>query len=399
MQFVATTATKKIAALHRRIRIVCGGTSASKTISILLVLIDLCQTDQEPTTTSVVSESLPHLKKGAEKDFKDIMQGQGYWDEARWNATDHVYEFETGSRMEFFGADQASKVRGPRRDRLFVNECNNIPWETFDQLEVRTKEFAIVDYNPVAEFWVDTSEELAARADEIERITLTYLDNEALAPAIVKSIEAHKINPAWWRVYGLGQLGDVSERVYKNWKIIDEVPEEAKLVRRGLDFGYTTDPTAATDVYRWNGAIVLDEVLYQYGMRNREIAETLKQLEPVLTIGDSAELKSIDEIRLHGINIVPCRKGPGSVRRGIDYVQDQVIYVTKRSVNLLREYRRYLWIVDKNTGKPVSPNTPQDFDNHAMDTVRYALDSLAPIEKEARRRPAATKITYYRKKY
>jgi phage terminase large subunit len=385
--------------VRARIRVVCGGTSASKTVSIMLCLIDLAQSDKEPTTTSVVSESLPHLKKGAIKDFKDIMQSRGYWNEDRWNATDCVYLFETGSRMEFFGANQATKVRGPRRDRLFMNECNNIEYATFDQLEVRTKEFTFLDYNPVTEFWVDTELGERAAAGEVEKITLTYLDNEALAPAIVRSIESHRNNPAWWKVYGLGQLGEVSGRIYTGWKVIEEIPHEARLERRGLDFGFTNDPSAAIDIYRYNGGFILDEVFYQYGMSNRTIGETLKNRERVLTIGDSAEPKSIDEVRLYGVNIIGADKGPGSVRRGIQFVQDQRISITARSVDTLKEYRGYLWIVDKATGK--STNDPMEFNDHAMSAIRYGMASFRPVERQKReppRRPPRT-VSYFRRKF
>ena len=151
--FQLTTATKKLAKLKKRIRLVPGGTSAGKTISIEQLLIDDAQSDKTPTLTSIVSESFPHLKRGAIRDFLNIMQEHGYYDDTRWNKTDYVYTFETGSRIEFFSADQPAKVRGPRRDRLFINEGNNVPYETWDQLLVRTKEYAWCDWNPTNEFW------------------------------------------------------------------------------------------------------------------------------------------------------------------------------------------------------------------------------------------------------
>src|SRR3990167_7674749 len=154
--YQVTTATHKVLKLNKRIRVVQGGTGASKTVSIILYLIALAQSDKKPTLTSIVSESLPHLKKGAMLDFLNILQTHDYFVDARWNKSDFVYTFETGSKIEFFSIDQPRKVRGPRRDRLFINEANNTPLESFDQLEIRTNEFVFLDYNPTNEFWVMT---------------------------------------------------------------------------------------------------------------------------------------------------------------------------------------------------------------------------------------------------
>jgi len=158
--------------------------------------------------------------------------------------------------------------------------------------------------------------------------------------------------------------------------VIDEVPRHARLERRGLDFGYSIDPTAVIDIYYYDGGYVLDEILYQRGMSNKQIADTLlNQEQQVLTIADSAEPKSIDEIRTNGINIIPCEKGADSVRNGIQLVQDQRISVTKRSTNLIKEYRNYMWKRDKD-GNIISPNVPEDIWNHALDATRYGLVSL-----------------------
>src|SRR3990167_10711970 len=156
MPYVITTATRKIAGMKKRIRALPGGTSAGKTIGVLENLIDNAQVDAKPTLSSVVSESIPHLKKGCIRDFKNIMKEQGYWREKRWYETDKTYTFETGSQMEFFGADQAEKLRGGRRDRLFINEANNISFNAFEELEVRTKEYVFLDWNPTNEFWYYT---------------------------------------------------------------------------------------------------------------------------------------------------------------------------------------------------------------------------------------------------
>ena len=381
-----TTATKKIKNLTSRIRAISGGTSASKTISILLYLIAKAQTDTKPTLTSIVSESFPHLKRGVMRDFLLILQEHNYYDDNRWNRSDYTYTFETGSKIEFFSADQPSKVRGPRRDRLFINEANNIPYEAFDQLEIRTKDFVFLDWNPTNEFWF--YDELEGR-DDVEFIILTYKDNEALDKEIIKSIEQHRNNKQWWRVYGEGRLGEVEGKIYKGWKIIDDIPDSARLEKRGLDFGYSNDPTGIVDVYKYNNAYVLDELLYKTGMKNKQIADVLNAQEDtsIMTVADSAEPKSIDEIKDYGVNIVGAIKGPGSVSKGIDYVQSQQILITKRSINLIKAYRNYMWKIDKE-GKVL--NEPDHFLSDLMDATRYALNSFSVKKRKkhtiARRR-------------
>jgi phage terminase large subunit len=375
MQFQITTATNKLLDLRKRIRGVSGGTSASKTISILLWLID-CAQSHDDQMISVVSETLPHLKRGAIRDFTNIMEDRRYWKPARWNKSDFTYTFETGSRIEFFSADQPGKVRGPRRDVLFINEANNIPLETFEQLEVRTRKVIWLDWNPVAEFWWYT-DIIPNELMDVDFITLTYLDNEGLEQSIIESIESRKGNKNWWQVYGLGQLGEAEGRIFTDWQLIDEIPHEAKLERYGLDFGYSNDPTALVGVYRYNNGLILDEVAYQKKLLNSDIAGILSNVPRALVIADSAEPKSIDELKTHAISVLASTKGQGSVLQGIQAVQDQRISVTKRSINLIKEYRNYLWETDKE-GKII--NEPSPILNHAMDALRYAIASLAPKE-------------------
>jgi len=318
---------------------------------------------------SVVSETFPHLKRGVMRDFQNIMTDHGYWDPKRWNKTDSIYTFETGTKLEFFSADQPDKVRGPRRDVLYINECNNVPYETFVQLEVRTRKIIWLDWNPVAEFWfyTEVKDKLAN-----DFITLTYLDNEALDTSIVRAIEAKKDNKNWWQVYGLGQLGEAEGRIYTDWRQLEEMPHEVRLERYGLDFGYANDPTAIVAIYYYNGGYILDEVTYQKGLSNKAIADILGNQEPALVLADAAEPKSIDEIKSYGINILAAPKGPGSVLQGIQYVQGQRLSVTKRSINLLKEYRNYLWQTDRE-GKII--NVPVKYNDHCMDAIRYGLNN------------------------
>lgn len=400
--FIETTATKKIKRMAlghtrlfgsppldceqppARIRIVQGGTSASKTISILMYLIAKAQQPKEltsPTLTSVVSESIPHLKRGAIRDFINIMTTQGYFKQDRWNSTDSIYTFETGSKIEFFSSDNGDKLRGARRDRLFINEANNVTFDAFNQLEVRTKEFILIDYNPTNEFWLFS--EITNNPTSLfdwEKIILTYKDNEALSENIVSSIESRKNRKGWWAVYGLGLLGEVEGKIYKDWYILpeDEPPHEARLERFAIDFGYSNDPTAIVAIYYYNGGYILDELAYKKEMSNKMIADVIlnQTTTPTLTIADSAEPKSIAEISSYGLTILPCEKGADSVRNGIQTVQAQRISITRRSVNIIREYRNYLWRTDKD-GHFLNPPVPEGGFDHSMDAIRYGIVSLA----------------------
>lgn len=373
--YIVTTSTNKITALKKRIRAVQGGTSASKTVSILLYLIAMAQTDKKATLTSIVAESLPHLKRGAMRDFLLIMKEHNYYKDSLWNISNSTYTFETGSTIEFFSADQPDKLRGGRRDRLFLNECNNVAFDSFEQLEVRTKEFIFLDWNPSNEFWFYT--EVLNKRNDVEHIIITYKDNEALTQQIVDSIEQRQNRTGWWNVYGLGQLGEVDGKIYKNWQIIDNIPHEARLERRGLDFGYTNDPSAIVDIYKYNGGFILDEITFQKGLNNKQLADIISNCEETLTIADSAEPKSIDEIRSYGVNIMAANKGPGSVSQGIQLVQAQKISVTARSVNIIKEYRNYLWQTDK-AGKIL--NVPEHEWSHSLDAVRYGMSSLTVLD-------------------
>lgn len=347
-------------------------------------MIAKCQCDETPTLTSVVSESFPHLKRGAMRDFLNIMQAHGYYKDSSWNRSDFTYTFETGSKLEFFSADQPGKVRGPRRDRLFINEANNIPFETYEQLEVRTREFIFLDWNPTNEFWFY---EHVKERDDCELLILTYKDNEALEESIVKSIESRRHRTEWWKVYGMGLLGEVEGKIYTGWEIIDEVPRFARLERFGLDFGYSNDPTSIVAIYYYDGGYIVDEIAYQTGLVNSRIADIINSQENrgVLTIADSAEPKSIDEIKIKGVNIIGGEKGKDSVNNGIQLVQDQKMAITKRSINVIREYRNYLWQVDKD-GHIL--NVPEHTFSHSMDAIRYAMTNI--IKKPKVKIPEAT---------
>lgn len=368
--FQRTTAQDKILTLTKRVRIVQGGTSSSKTYSIIPLLITHA-IDNKGSEISIVAESIPHLKRGAIKDFINIMIATGNYKDSNFNKSDLKYKFSNGSYIEFFSADQPDKLRGARRHVLFINECNNVDFESYNQLSIRTRDFIYLDYNPTQEFWAHT--ELIGEQDS-DFIILTYKDNEALDPSIVKEIEKAKAKAStsnywanWWQVYGLGQVGSLKGVIFSNWQQIDNIPSDAKYIGNGLDFGYSNDPTACIDFYEWNGKIIWDERIYQKGLLNGEIAKILKE-NNILTIADSAEPKSISEISMYGVNILPAKKGKDSILYGINLIQERDFYVTKSSLNIIKELRGYIWKVDKS-GK--SLNTPIDHFNHGIDAARY----------------------------
>lgn len=318
---------------------------------------------------------MPHLKRGAIRDFLNIMEEHKYYKDDLWNKSDFTYTFETGSKIEFFSLDMPHKVRGPRRQRLFINEANNIPLETFDQLEVRTEGQIWLDWNPTQAFWF--YEDILPKRNDVDFEILTYKDNEGLPQSIVDSIEMRQGNKLWWQVYGLGQLGEAEGRVFTGWQIVDEIPHEARLERYGLDFGYSNDPTAICAIYRYNGGFIVDEITYQKGLSNRQISDVFMNIPKTLIVADSAEPKSIDELKSYGLNILPAQKGQGSVLQGVQFVQQQRISVTKHSLNTIKEYRNYMWQTDKE-GKII--NDPGVIYNHMMDALRYGLDTYREPE-------------------
>ena len=380
--FVYTTAIKKLRKLKKRTKVIPGGTSGGKTFGILPILADKA-TKNPGLEISVVSESVPHLRRGAMKDFEKIMKATHRWNDKSFSRTLLKYTFYNGSYIEFFGADQADKLRGARRNILYINEANNVTFETYQQLSIRTSNEIWLDFNPTNEFWAH--KELTNDKDA-EWLTLTYKDNEALSEAIVKEIEKSKEKAKtssywdnWWKVYGLGQLGVLEGVIFNNWSIADELPKEAKYIGTGLDYGYTNDPTAVIDKYTYNDIIIYDEVLYEKGLLNSDIAKRINAFKRKV-VAESAEPKSNAELKMYGINIIPAIKGRDSVNFGIQIMQENDFLVTKRSVNLINELRKYSWDKDK-TGNTL--NTPIDNYNHAIDAIRYleSYDKSRPATK------------------
>jgi phage terminase large subunit len=379
--FKETKAQAKIANLNKRVRVIQGGTSSSKTFSIIPLLITYA-IDNPNSEISIVSESIPHLRRGAMRDFIKIMEWTSNYNPDNWNKSSFTYLFNSGSFIEFFSVTEESKLRGARRDILFVNEANNVPWEAFHQLSIRTKKFIYIDYNPTAEFWAHT--ELVGKNDT-DFVILTYKDNDALDPAIIREIEKAKTKAEtsaywanWWKVYGLGQVGTLQGAIYEDFEVVEGIDvSRAKFVALGLDWGFSNDPTALVAIYRQGDCLLIQELLYSTGLTNQDIADKLRSLGITRAweiVADSAEPKSIEEIYRLGFNIKPAEKGPDSVRNGIDILKRYKLQVTKDSTNLIKELRSYTWATDKegkNTGVPI------DSFNHACDAMRYvALNKL-----------------------
>jgi len=367
--FKRTTATNKVLALKRRIKIIQGGTSASKTYSILAVLINKAVTSPS-LEISVVAETIPHLRRGALKDFIKILKWTNRYNENQFNKSLLTYEFKNGSVIEFFSADDSSKLRGARRDILYINECNNVTFDSYNELAIRTRKEVYLDFNPANEFWVHT--ELKDEPDS-DFLILTYKDNEALDKSIVTQIEKNKEKAKtssywanWWKVYGEGQLGILEGVVFSNWKTIDTIPKDARLLGLGMDFGYTNDPTAIVEIYAYNGQRIVNEIVYQKGLLNSDIAKLVSSAVPIYA--DSSEPKSIEEIRRYGKTIKGVTKGKDSINYGIDVMQRNEYLITNNSTNLIKELRGYVWDTDK-TGKRL--NKPIEFNNHAIDALRY----------------------------
>lgn len=357
-----------------------GGTRSGKTYSTLQFLNELIpRADKTGDITSVVSETLPHLKRGAVRDFEDIL-GHPLKNDARWNASDLVYTYPNGAKMEFFSADSPAKVMGPARKRLFVNEANHVPYETFRQLAVRTTGLILIDYNPSATFW--GIEQIEPR-ENCRTIVTTYLDNiDFLTPQQVAEIEANRSDTNWWKVYGLGEIGSVEGLIYTFTQIerMPEGVEASSLVEvYGMDFGFTNDPTTLMRLLVDTGrkTVYVDQRLFRTGMKNPMIVDAMRAdgiSRTVPVYADCAEPKSIAEIKDGGFNVIACDKDAPvrseKLKFQLQWMQGWTLRVTQASVDTIRELRNYMWARDAD-GRWL--NYPVGGFDHALDAIRYAL--------------------------
>lgn len=353
-----------------------GGTRSGKTYSLMSLFVSVAVNSSKRRIIDVVSESLPHLKRGALNDIDEILSNEGLNEDVDYtlNRSDHIYTFNSGTQIRFFSADDWGKVKGSRRDVLFINECNRVNWEIYRQLAVRTTECIFLDWNPDSEFWYELKG-LQGKDNTFE-IHSTYKDNPFLTELQVQEIESNKGDENWWRVYGLGLTGMHQGLIYQNWEQCDKIPDGARLIGYGLDFGFVNDPTAIVAVYLHDGKLWIDELCYEKGLTNDKIAVKLMACEGDI-VADSAELKSITEIYNYGIHsIEPAIKGQDSIRMGIQVLHRYKLMVTKRSLNIINELRNYKWKEDKITGE--QRNEPIDAWNHALDALRYlAINKLS----------------------
>jgi phage terminase large subunit len=383
MSYKQTTALKKIRSLKNRIKVIQGGSSAGKTIAILILLIDRCIKTPN-LEVSVVSESIPHLRRGCVKDFLKIMKETGRFIPQNYNKTLLRYEFTNGSYIEFFSADSQEKLRGGRRAILYLNEANSVDYESYLQLAIRTSGDIYIDYNPSAKFWAHTE---VVNQPDTDFLILTYKDNEGLPDEVVKMLESNwekaKTSSYWenWcRVYLSGLIGQIEGTIFTDFEVIDKIPEEASLIGYGIDFGFSQDPCAVVALYKYNEDIVVDEIVYQTGLLNSELSNILKSNDVTGEIYcESAEPKSIQELRRLGHNARPVEKGKDSVNYGIQILQQKHMLVTRRSKNLLDEFSKYMFKKNRDGGYDT---TPIDAHNHACDALRYIAMMKLGARKE-----------------
>lgn len=349
-----------------------GGTRSSKTWSTLQLLHLVCVNSEKLLVISCVATTLPMVKRGMMRDFKQMLIAENEWDENAFNKSECTYTYPNGCIIEFFGVDNASKVHGSARDILFVNEAQTIPREIFRQLDIRTRKKVVIDFNPVRKFWGETE----FVGDRYITIHSTYKDNPYLSKEQIGAIEKNKEDANWWRIYGEGETGGVEGNVYPSYEVIEDMPETFTGRCLGLDFGFVNDPTAIVDIRFQGWDLYVDLLCYETGLLNASIADylTSNMLHRLITVCDNAEQKSIVELQQRRIKAIPCVKGRGSVAGGIAQVKQFRLHVTKRSVKLLDELDNYKFIKDEATD--TYTNETIDAWNHALDALRYGVDYL-----------------------
>lgn len=384
-KFKTTTAFEKICQLEKDVRIIQGGKGSSKTVSILMLFILLCISKREDLILSVVAESLPNLKSGALRDFEKILKSWGLFGQFHINKTDRVYSFtrevydDDGNHLrtntnviEFFSVDGEASRLGSRRTHLYINEADQIKFSTYIELYGRTSGFTIMDYNPRRKFWAH--KELIGE-DHVDFLILNFSHNECIPEKELKSIlwfrkkakEGSKYFKNKWRVLGLGLLGITEGVIFENWEKGSKVPEGATFLGTVIDWGFHPDPATITKIYKWNKKIILEEVLYQRGLINSQIAKRIiadKENLSKVVIADNSEPKSIKELSTYGIPIVGVKDK--SILSGLDLMQEYDFVLIGK--NIVEEWENYCY---KQNKSGESLGVPVDDWNHTIDPVRY----------------------------
>ncbi|GAB2983953.1 PBSX family phage terminase large subunit [Mucilaginibacter puniceus] len=353
-----------------------GGTSSGKTYAIEQVLFCLaCQKEKQVIT--IVGQDIPNLRAGALRDALAIYNSSIQLQAAvkSFNKSDRIFEFHNGTLIEFKSYSDEQDAKSGKRDYLFINEANGITWNVYAELALRTKEKIFIDYNPNTEFWVH--EKLIGKLN-MELIISDHRHNPFADENIRTKVEALKNDDyELWKVYARGLTGKLTGTIFNNWNLCNEIPTDARLIAIGLDFGFTNDETGCLEVYKQDGELWINELIYETGLTNADISKRLTGLnvsKKTNIIADSAEPKSIEELRRKGWNITGANKGADSVKHSIDILKRYKINITRNSINLRKEMGIYKWKTDRS-GKAL--NEPVDSWNHLIDPLRYvALNKL-----------------------
>ena len=365
---ITTSKTYRDIDNSKKICILQGGTRSSKSYSALQWI--LVHALMEPNiVVSVVRKSFPSMRVSIMRDWQTILKQLEIWSDENWSATEHIYNFDNGSMVEFMSIDSSEKRKGSARDYLFIDECNELSREDYFQLFIRTRIKTIIAYNPSFGTNHYIFNEIQTHPESSLYIS-TFLDNPFLEKSIIEEIERLKwINPEYYKIYGLGLPGNNVGTIFSA-ELVEVIPDEAEFVAFGMDFGFSIDPSTLVAVYKWNENLYFEELLYKKGLVTSEIIAELKSLDvkrnPIW--GDSAESRLIEEIYRAGFNIKPVKKGKDSIKMGIDIMHQHKLHILKSSVNIVREFSEYVWTVDKN-GE--FENIPVDYSNHAIDAIRY----------------------------
>jgi phage terminase large subunit len=363
---------KHLCNTDKKIVVEQGGTRSGKTYNILLwIIFEYCTNNNDKIVT-ICRKTFPSLRATVMRDFMSILQSQNIYREKHHQKSNSEY-YLFGNLIEFISLDQPQKIRGRKRDLLFVNEGNELYFEDMQQLLFRTQERIILDFNPSDEYhWI--YDKLITREDCVFYKT-TYLDNPFIEESIIKEIERLKdTDEQYWQIYGLGERASSRSTIF-NYTEVNMIPEDANLIAYGMDFGYTNDPTTLVSVYTKEYNLYVKEHLYRTQMTTQDINLFLRdeKLSRSPIYADSAEPRLIEELRRMGHNVFKSLKGKDSVNAGIDLLKRYKIHILSDSKNAITEFRNYKWKEDKSG---TLTNTPEDRNNHIIDPCRYATYSI-----------------------